>query len=145
MIDADGGANTSIFASEFNQFESFSTESRTATAFDSAVNGVLGFYRQSTDRKFRQEAMFAGAENSAADPTNRFVAYDKASGTDGETVSGYGEVIRDITDELQSAGGEVQVNWATDIEGLTLSAPARSRTRISPAMAGGRSPQSAGI
>lgn len=105
VIDADGGASTSIFASEFNQFENLSIESRTASTFDSAVNGVLGFYYQTTDRKFRQEVIFAGAENSAADPTDRFIAYDKISGTDGETVSGYGEVIWDITDRLQLTGG----------------------------------------
>lgn len=53
---------------DLNQFENFSFESRTATTFDDAVNGVLGFYYQTTDRKFRQEVIFAGAENSAADP-----------------------------------------------------------------------------
>ena len=105
VIDADGGASTSIFASEFNQFENFSFESRTATTFAGALNGVLGFYYQTTDRKFRQEVIFAGAEYSAADPTNRFIAYDKVSFTDGETVSGYGELIWDIGDNLQLTGG----------------------------------------
>ena len=105
VIDADGGASTAVFASEYNQFENFSFESRTATAFDTALNGVLGFYYQSTDRKFRQEVIFAGAENSAADPTNRFIAYDKESFTDGETVSGYGELIWDLSDAVQVTGG----------------------------------------
>lgn len=105
VIDADGGASTAVFASEYNQFENLSFESRTATAFDTALNGVLGFYYQTTDRDFRQEVIFAGAENSAADPSNRFIAYDKVSFTDGETVSGYGELIWDITNELQMTGG----------------------------------------
>ena len=105
VIDADGGASTAVFASEYNQFENFSFESRTATAFDAAVNGVLGFYYQTTDRDFRQEVIFAGAENSAADPTNRFIAYDKESFTEGETVSGYGELIWDMTDTVQVTGG----------------------------------------
>ena len=105
VIDADGGASTAVFASEYNQFENFSFESRTATAFDTALNGVLGFYYQSTDRDFRQEVIFAGAENSAADPTNRFIAYDKVSFTKGETVSGYGELIWDVSDTFQVTGG----------------------------------------
>lgn len=105
VIDADGGASTAVFASEFNQFENFSLESRAATVFDGPINGVLGFYYQTTDRKFRQEVIFAGAENSAADPTNRFIAYDKVSGTDGETLSGYAELIWDVRDDFQVTGG----------------------------------------
>ena len=105
VIDADGGASTAVFASEFNQFENFSFESRAATTFDSPINGVLGFYYQTTDRKFRQEVIFAGAENSAADPSNRFIAYDKVSGTDGETLSGYAELIWDVWEDFQVTGG----------------------------------------
>lgn len=105
VIDADNNAKTSIFASENNQFENFSFETRAATRFDGPVNAVLGFYYQSTDRKFRQEVIFAGSENSAADPTNRFISYDKISETDGETVSGYGELIWDVSEQWQLTAG----------------------------------------
>jgi outer membrane receptor protein involved in Fe transport len=105
VIDADGNAATSIFASEYNQFDNFSFETRAATMFDGPLNAVLGFYYQTTDRKFRQEVIFAGAENSAADPTNRFIAYDKTSQTDGETVSAYGEVVWDLAEQWQITAG----------------------------------------
>jgi outer membrane receptor protein involved in Fe transport len=105
VIDADNNEVTSIFASENNQFENFSFETRAATQFGGPVNAVLGFYYQSTDRKFRQEVIFAGAENSAADPSNRFIAYDKISETDGETVSGYGELIWDLSEQWQLTAG----------------------------------------
>lgn len=105
VIDADGGGQTAVFASEFSVFNNYSAEIRAASKFDSPINGVLGFYYQRTDRNFRQEVIFAGAENSAADPMDRFIAYDKLSATDGETISFYGEAIWDITDELQLTAG----------------------------------------
>ena len=105
VIDADAGASTSVFASEYNEFDNFSFESRAATVFDNPLNAVVGLYYQTTKRDFRQEVIFFGAENSAADPTNRFIAYDKLSFTDGETVSGYAELIWDVQDDLQITAG----------------------------------------
>ncbi|MFN3233585.1 MAG: TonB-dependent receptor [Alphaproteobacteria bacterium] len=106
VIDADGGGETQIFASEFSVFNNYSIESRAATKFDGPLNGVLGVYYQQTDRDFRQEVIFAGAENTAVtDPMDQFIAYDKLSGTDGETISVYGELIWDITQELQLTAG----------------------------------------
>ena len=71
-----------------------------------SLNWALGAYWQETERYFIQEVMFAGAENSAADPSDRYVAYDKVSETDGETFSVYGEIIWDINDTMQlTAGG----------------------------------------
>ncbi|MDA0339163.1 MAG: TonB-dependent receptor, partial [Proteobacteria bacterium] len=106
VIDADGGYTTGVFASEFSVFNNYAIETRAATKFDGPLNGVLGVYYQQTDRNFRQEVIFAGAENTAVtDPMDQFIAYDKVSGTDGETISVYGELIWDITDELQLTGG----------------------------------------
>lgn len=106
IIDADGNEATNIFASENNKFENFSFETRAATQLNGPLNGVLGLFYQQTERKFRQEVIFAGAENSAADPTNRFIAYDKISETDGETFSAYGELIWDVSEKWRlTAGG----------------------------------------
>jgi outer membrane receptor protein involved in Fe transport len=69
------------------------------------LNAVLGVYYQNTHRFFQQDVLFAGAENSAAEPSRRFVAYDKLSETDGETISVYGELVWDITQQLQLTGG----------------------------------------
>lgn len=106
VIDADFGPTTAIFASENNQFEAYSVESRAATNSDGNLNGVLGLYYQNTDRYFIQEVIFAGAQNTAViDPSNEFIAYDKVSETEGETYSIYGELIYDINDELQLTVG----------------------------------------
>lgn len=106
VIDADGGAQTAVFASEFSTFDNFSVESRAATKFDGGINGVLGFYYQETKRDWRQEVIFAGSQNTAvADPADEFISYDKRSETDGETVSIYAELIWEITDQLELTGG----------------------------------------
>jgi iron complex outermembrane receptor protein len=104
--DNDGGADTAVFAQEFNTFSNYSAELRAATRFDGPINGVLGFYYQNTHRYFDQSVHFAGAENSAAaDPKHRYVAYDKISETDGETISVYGELKWAVTDQWTLTGG----------------------------------------
>lgn len=106
VIDADGGGQTAVFASEFSTFDNFAIETRAATKFDGGLNGVLGFYYQDTKRDWRQEVIFAGAQNTAVvDPMDEFIAYDKISQTDGETVSVYGELIWSITDQIELTGG----------------------------------------
>jgi outer membrane receptor protein involved in Fe transport len=106
VIDCDQKNFVSCFASEYSEFEVFSVESRAATKWDSALNAVLGVYYQKTKRDWRQEVIFAGAQNTAVtDPANEFIAYDKISGSDGKTWSVYAELIWDITDQLQLTGG----------------------------------------
>ena len=106
VIDADYNAATSVFAGEYNEFENTSMELKWVSTDGGSLNWALGAYWQETERYFIQEVMFAGAENSAADPSDRYVAYDKLSETDGETFSVYGEIIWDINDTMQlTAGG----------------------------------------
>lgn len=106
VIDCDSKSITSCFASEYSAFENFSVESRAATNFDGPLNGVLGVYYQKTKRDWRQEVIFGAAQNSAViDPMDEFIAYDKVSETDGETISFYAELVWDITEQLQLTGG----------------------------------------
>ena len=79
-----------------------------------SLNWALGGYWQETERYFAQEVIFAGAENSAADPTNRYVAYDKISETDGETFSVYGELRWDINDTMQLTAGGRYIDESKD-------------------------------
>jgi iron complex outermembrane recepter protein len=100
--DFDFTGAVATFAGEQNEFEAFSTEIRAVTQLDGPLNFVLGGYYQNTDRDFVQDVFTAGVENSAAvDPKNRHVAFAKISGTEGETWSGYGEVIWDIAPRWQ--------------------------------------------
>ncbi|MEM1435543.1 MAG: TonB-dependent receptor [Pseudomonadota bacterium] len=103
--DQDASGVTSIFAGEYNDFENMSAEFRFVTRLDQPVNFVVGTYLQQTERYFNQVVNFAGARNTAADPNDEFTAYDKISETDGDTVSIYGEVIWDITDQWQLTTG----------------------------------------
>jgi outer membrane receptor protein involved in Fe transport len=103
--DHDGGGSTTTMAAERNSFDNYSTEIRAVSKYDSPVNFTLGFYYQNTDRDFVQDVIFAGAEDSSVAEEYRFTAYRKLSGTDGETVSVYGELVWDIIDELQLTGG----------------------------------------
>lgn len=106
VIDADGGGATGVFASEFSTFDNFAIESRAATKFEGGINGVLGVYFQDTKRDWRQEVIFAGSQNSAvADPMDEFISYDKVSETDGQTFSVYGELIWDVTDQIELTAG----------------------------------------
>ena len=79
VIDADYNAATNVFAGEMNEFENTSMELKWVSTDAGSLNWALGAYWQETERYFIQEVMFAGAENSAADPSNRYVAYDKLS------------------------------------------------------------------
>jgi iron complex outermembrane recepter protein len=106
VIDCDSKNSVGCFASEYSSFENFSLETRAATKFEGSLNAVFGIYYQKTKRDWRQEVVFAGAQNTAVtDPANEFIAYDKESTSDGETISAYGEIVWDITEELQLTGG----------------------------------------
>ena len=107
VADQDGGAVTSIFAGEHDEFDNTSLELRAVTRLDQPVNFVLGTYLQRTNMHFQQVVNFGAVEYSApgAGPTNRFTAYDKLSETEGKTISVYGEAIWDITDQWQLTGG----------------------------------------
>ena len=114
VIDADYGGATNIFAGEVNDFENTSLEIKWLSTSEGPLNWVLGGYIQETERYFAQEVIFAGAEESAADPTNRYVAYDKVSETDGETFSIYGEIKWDINDTMQLTAGGRYIDESKD-------------------------------
>ncbi len=104
--DFDGGGATATFASEKNKFDNYSFELRGVSRLDSPVNFVGGFFWQTNSRRFDQDVIFAGAQNTAApNAFQEFTAYDKASETDLDTLSVYGEMIWDINPAFQLTGG----------------------------------------
>ena len=114
VIDADYNAATSVFAGEYNEFENTSMELKWVSTDGGSLNWALGAYWQETERYFIQEVMFAGAENSAADPSDRYVAYDKLSETSGETLSFYGELIWDLNETIQITAGGRYIDESKD-------------------------------
>tara|TARA_B110001450_G_scaffold94201_1_gene89343 strand:- start:362 stop:2827 length:2466 start_codon:yes stop_codon:yes gene_type:complete len=106
VIDCYYAGNAGCFAGEHNDFENTSFEGKLISTNDGAFNWALGAYVQRYKRFFRQEVIFAGAEESAAIDMYKYMAYDKRSETDGDSWSVYGEFIYDISDSWQlTAGG----------------------------------------
>ncbi|MGE4323667.1 MAG: TonB-dependent receptor [Sphingobium sp.] len=93
------------WSTESSTYHAFSSELRLLTSFDGPLNLMIGGLYQSTDRKFTQYAAGAGAENSAASPENRYVSFSKNSATQGETLSGFGQVIWKVVPTVELTGG----------------------------------------
>lgn len=107
-----------VWATENASYNAFSQELRVLTDFDAPVNLMVGALYQKTKRKFFQAVMFANLEDSSASPENRYVAYSKESETDGETLSGYGQVMWEITPTIEATAGvryvhETKDSWFT--------------------------------
>jgi outer membrane receptor protein involved in Fe transport len=94
-----------VFAAEHFDWDQFSTEERVNTSFQFPINFAGGAYFQTTALHFNQDVDFAGAQNTAASPTNEFVAYSKLSATTGHTYAVFGQGIWEIVHNLELTGG----------------------------------------
>jgi outer membrane receptor protein involved in Fe transport len=95
-----------VWATENSSYHSFSEEVRAQTSFDGPLNVMVGGLFQDTRRDFYQAVVFAGSENSAAaDPKDRYISYAKQSFTNGQTLSGYGQVTWKILPTVEATGG----------------------------------------
>ena len=106
--DADNQsfAAVNVFATEKTSYHAFSAESRLQTKLDGPLNGLLGLLYQSTGRIFEQYASAGNFENTAASPSNRYVAFSKDSQTHGKTYSVYGQLMLKVLPRLElTAGG----------------------------------------
>lgn len=99
------GNADSVWFSERTKWRSFSNETRVLTSFDGPVNILIGAYYQKTKFQYVQYPIFASAENSSAPDGLRYVAVMKDSGTDGKTLSGYGQVIFKPLQSIEITGG----------------------------------------
>jgi len=93
-------------SNEHTTYHALSSEERVQTTYDGPINVMAGFLYQKTKRVYHQAGAFAGIENSAApDPSFRYLAYDKYSFTNGETLAGYGQVTWKVLPNLEAAAG----------------------------------------
>lgn len=92
-------------SSERSVFDAFSSELRAQTQFDGPLNVMAGLYYQSTKRDHTQAGQFANLEDSSQPADLRYLAYKKRSETEGETISGYGQVSWKILPTLEATGG----------------------------------------
>lgn len=95
----------SVFATENSSWEAFSSELRILTSSDGPFNAMVGALYQETTRDFNQWIAFANVENSAASPSQRYIATSKKSTTDGETFSVFGQLIWSISETLEATVG----------------------------------------
>ncbi len=94
-----------ISATELSIWEAFSNETRFQTSFDGPFNFLVGFLYQNTKRDHDQAGQFGGVEDSSQPIETRYVAYDKSSITDGETIAGFAQGKLSLFDGLELAGG----------------------------------------
>jgi iron complex outermembrane recepter protein len=94
-----------VWATENSSWHAFSEEARALSSFDFPINFMIGGLYQSTRRDFQQRVLFAGSENSAASPADRYVSYYKLSATNGRTYSAFGQLIWKIFPKLEVDGG----------------------------------------
>lgn len=106
-IDGDYVASSSaqVFANEKTDYRAVSTEARALTKFESPLNLMFGVYFQDTHLFLRQPNVLVPLLNSAASPSNRYLTWDKQSGTDGKTASAFGQVIWDVTSQVEFTAG----------------------------------------
>ena len=101
-----GNNEGTTFATERTTFRALSTEIRGLTTFSGPINLLAGFYYQNTSRRFDQNVVTAGVSNSAAPlPFEQYLAVNKNSSTEGETLSAYGQLIWTLTPQLELTAG----------------------------------------
>jgi outer membrane receptor protein involved in Fe transport len=85
----------------------FSVEFRAQTKLGGPINFMAGGYYQDSRLRFAQENLFpGGVENSAVtDSTLRYLTIRKRAFSNGKTYSAFGQVLFDVTRELNITGG----------------------------------------
>ncbi len=97
---------TSFTASTENtSFWAFSNETRVQTTFDGPLNLLVGSYYQKSKRDYQQQGAFAPITDSGAPAGREFENYSKTSQSDGETLSGFGQVSWKVLPQVEVAGG----------------------------------------
>jgi outer membrane receptor protein involved in Fe transport len=92
-------------SSERSKYNAFSSEFRAQTNYDGPVNLLAGVYYQSTKRNHTQTGAFGNVEDSSQAPELRYLGYLKRSETEGETISGYGQVTYKVVPSVEMAAG----------------------------------------
>lgn len=113
-IDYQSSPTVNIWGGEVSRWKAFSQELRVLSQFEGPVNFLVGAYYQNTKRTFDQVVINANAENSAAPEGYRYVQYAKTSTTDGETLSGYGQLIGKVVPNVEITGGVRYIHETKD-------------------------------
>lgn len=102
-------------ATESSSFWAFSNETRVLTTFDGPFNALLGAYYQKSKRDYDSTNAAGGVWNSAAPkPEWTYTNNVKDSGTKGETMSGFGQIIWKALENLEFNAGVRYVHETKD-------------------------------
>ena len=115
-FDNTAQVNNGVWSGERSEYDAFSTEGRVRTTFDAPVNFMIGGYVQTTNLAFFQDSIFPGGlhNSAAADPTAQYISIRKNSRTEGETYAGFGQLIWNITPDVELAAGARYTNETKD-------------------------------
>jgi iron complex outermembrane receptor protein len=94
-----------IWAGQNNSYRAVSQELRARTNAGEALHFLGGVYYQDTALNFTQSVLLAGSENSLASPSDRYLSVLKNSATNGQTLSGYGQVLWSFLPEWELTAG----------------------------------------
>lgn len=83
--------------------EEFSQELRFSSQFDGPLNFVLGAYYQKANLRSFSDTMLSLANYNAA--AGRYTSFETFAKQDGKTYSAFGQLLWDITPQLELAGG----------------------------------------
>jgi iron complex outermembrane receptor protein len=106
--DLTGAVNSpaGTWGIEKSQYQAVSTELRGQSKFSGPVNFMAGFLYQSTLLNFNQFVIFPGGLSDLSLHTqDEYITVEKLSQTNGQTYSGFGQVIWDITPTINVTGG----------------------------------------
>ena len=108
------GPEANVWATEDTEFKAASFELRVQSRFGGPVEVIGGFYYQNTKRVLEQYVAMLGLYDSTTPRPHSHVAYDIDSESDGKTLSVYGELIWNITPELQLTAGARYIDEEKD-------------------------------
>lgn len=98
----DATSFAQLYSAEDEGYKAFSQEFRLLSDFGGPLNFLLGLYYQDTDLDFDTSVGILGL---GPDPEGRYHTWERSGFTDGKTYSAFGQLVFDITDQLELAGG----------------------------------------
>lgn len=122
----DGTSLNLFLAAENERYNAFSQDFRMLTTYEAPVNFMLGLYYQHTKLDFLNASHIAPIGIDAA--TGKYHSWEKPGYTSGDTYSAFGQVIWDITDQIELAGG---VRYTRETKDSTL-----EHTYVQPLLSG---------
>ncbi|MEZ5735878.1 MAG: TonB-dependent receptor [Novosphingobium sp.] len=96
---------TNLWTTEKDTFRSYSNEFRVTSTLDGPLNFLAGAYYQNTKLYINNIVTLGGVEDSTVSAAQRYLAFDKESGTRGETLAAFGQLILKPTPQIELTGG----------------------------------------